>query len=88
MGFIGSKGENGLPLYRCECGEIFELNPTSTRCPCHCHDAALAKARSLGLYCEDCGFSSMSPETFQAHFYWPTHQKAVANKEKLENKNK
>lgn len=78
MGFTGSKGEHGLPLYRCECGNTFELSPDATRCPCECHNEALQKAKDKGLYCEDCGFSTLEPTTFKAHFNWPTHQKAVA----------
>ena len=81
MGFIGPTGHGGLPLYRCECGNTFELSPEATRCPCECHDEALNRAKELGLYCEDCGFSSLEPTTFQAHFGWATHQKAVAAKE-------
>ncbi len=80
MGFIGTIGSNGLPLYRCECGNIFELSPDATRCPCQCHEEALERAKELGLYCEDCGFSSLDPVTFQAHFHWATHQRAVAGK--------
>jgi hypothetical protein len=81
MGFIGSNGQNGIPLYRCECGNIFELSPEATRCPCECHDEALNRAKELGLYCEVCGFSSLEPTTYQAHFHWATHQKAAAEKE-------
>ena len=81
MGFIGTIGPGGLPLYRCECSNTFELSPEATRCPCECHDEALNRAKQLGLYCEDCGFSSLEPTTFQAHFGWATHQKAVAAKE-------
>jgi hypothetical protein len=80
MGFVGTIGSNGLPLYRCECGNIFELSPEATRCPCQCHEEALERAKELGLYCEDCGFSSLDPATFQAHFHWATHQRAVAAK--------
>lgn len=80
MGFIGTMGENGLPLYQCECGHTFELSPEATRCPCSCHDAALNRAKQLGLYCEDCGFSSLEANTFQSHFHWVTHQRAVAAK--------
>jgi len=67
--------------YKCECGNIFELDPEATRCPCPCHNEALNRAKQLGLYCEDCGFSSLDPGTFRAHFGWGTHQKAVAAKE-------
>ena len=81
MGFIGTIGPGGLPLYRCECGNQFELSPDATRCPCECHDEALNRAKELGLYCEDCGFSSLEQTTFQAHFGWATHQKAVAARE-------
>jgi DNA-directed RNA polymerase subunit RPC12/RpoP len=81
MGFIGIRGPNGQMLYRCECGNTFELDPNATRCPCECHNEALNRAKQLGLYCEDCGFSSLEPTTFQAHFGWATHQKAVAAKE-------
>jgi hypothetical protein len=80
MGFIGTIGPGGQLLYRCECGNTFELSPEATRCPCPCHDEALSRAKQLGLYCEDCGFSSLEPTTFQAHFHWPTHQKAVARR--------
>ena len=81
MGFTGTIGPNGIPLYQCECGNTFELSPEATRCPCPCHDEALNRAKQLGLYCEDCGFSSLEPTTFQAHFHWRTHQRAVAAKE-------
>ena len=66
--------------YRCECGNIFELPRDATRCPCSCHDEALNRAKQLGLYCEDCGFSSLEPTTFQTHFGWATHQRAVAKR--------
>jgi hypothetical protein len=81
MGFINTRGPSGQLLYRCECGNTFELSPEATRCPCECHNEALNRAKQLGLYCEDCGFSSLEPTTFQTHFGWPTHQKAVAAKE-------
>ena len=81
MGFIGTRGPSGQLLYRCECGNTFELDPNATRCPCECHNDALNRAKQLGLYCEECGFSSLEPSTFQAHFGWATHQKAVAAKE-------
>jgi len=80
MGFIGTIGPDGLPLYRCECGTTFELSPEATRCPCPCHRETLNRAKQLGLFCQDCGFSSLDPKTFQAHFSWGTHQKAVAEK--------
>jgi hypothetical protein len=80
MGFLGMVGPNDLPLYACECGQQFELSPEATRCPCECHNEALERAKQLGLYCQDCGFSSLEPTTFQAHFTWATHQKAVAAK--------
>ncbi len=80
MGFIETTEPNGIPPYQCERGNTFELSPEATRCPCECHDEALERAKELGLYCEDCGFSSLEPTTFQAHFHWPTHQKAVAAK--------
>ena len=68
--------------YQCECGTIFELPRDATRCPCQCHEEALNRAKQLGLYCEDCGFSSLDPGTFQSHYGWSTHQKAVAAKKK------
>lgn len=77
MGFIGTTGPTGLPIYVCECGRQFEISPEATRCPCPCHDEALNRAKQLGLYCEDCGFSSLDPMTYQQHFSWSTHQKAV-----------
>ena len=80
MGYIGTLGENGLPLYQCSCGNVFELSPDAIRCPCDCHNEALERAKQLGLYCEDCGFSSLDPGTFQSHYHWATHQRAVAAK--------
>ena len=80
MGYINTLGENGLPLYQCSCGNVFELSPDATRCPCDCHNEALERAKQLGLYCEDCGFSSLEPGTFQSHYHWATHQRAVAAK--------
>lgn len=70
----------GPGLYRCECGNTFELDPSSTRCPCKCHDEMLKKAKDMGLYCEDCGFSTLSQMTYKQHFNWSTHQKAVKEK--------
>lgn len=66
--------------YQCECGNIFELPRDATRCPCPCHEEMLKKAKELGLYCEDCGFSTLEPTTFSQHFGWSTHQRAVAAK--------
>ena len=76
MGYI----DFARKLYQCQCGNTFELSTEATRCPCPCHDEALSRAKQLKLFCEDCGFSSLDPMTFQAHFHWGTHQKAVANK--------
>jgi len=71
----------GHGLYRCECGNTFELDPGATRCSCKCHDETLKKAKERGQCCEKCGFSTLSQIAYKQHFNWSTHQKAVKEKQ-------
>lgn len=70
----------GPDLYRCECGNVVEMSPEATRCPCECHKKEFEEAKARGLWCEVCDFATLDPFVFQQHFHWSSHQKAAQEK--------